>query len=145
MEIIELVEGDMPKALELVLEVFMAYEAPVYLEEGVEMFTKCVKDPEWIGRLKFYGAYKDDEIVGVIATRNNGNHIALFFVKGEYHKQGIGRRLFETVVKNCNGEALTVNSSPYAVGIYEHLGFEKVEEEQVTDGIRYTPMVFRIN
>ena len=145
MEIRGLVEKDMPKALALVLEVFMAYEAPEYSKEGVETFTQCAKDPSWVKSLKFYGAYKDDEIVGVIATRNNGNHIALFFVKGECHKQGIGRKLFEEVVKNNKGNAITVNSSPYAVGIYEHLGFSKLQEEQLADGIRYTPMVFRIN
>lgn len=142
MKIMELLEADMPKALELVLEVFMAYEAPEYSREGVETFTQCVKDPSWVKSLKFYGAYKEDEVVGIIATRNNGSHIALFFVKGEYHKQGIGRMLFNEVIKNSKGDRVTVNSSPYAVEIYKHLGFSKLQEEQLTDGIRYTPMIF---
>lgn len=37
--------------------------------------------------LTINGAYEDDELIGVIATRNEGNHIALFFVKAEW--QGI--------------------------------------------------------
>lgn len=40
--------------------------------------------------LELFGAYKNKLLIGIIATRNEGNHIALFFVKGEYHKQGIG-------------------------------------------------------
>ena len=145
MEVRVLVEKDIAKAKDVVLEVFMQYEAPEYPQEGVDTFVRCMNDSEWVSALKFYGAYMEEELVGVIATRNNGNHIALFFVKGECHKQGIGRKLFEEVVKNNKGDAITVNSSPYAVGISEHLGFSKLQEEQLADGIRYTPMVFRIN
>lgn len=65
----------------------------------------------------------NNSLVGVIATRINGNHIALFFVKGKYHRQGIGRRLLDRVVENCTSNIITVNSSPCAVKIYRHLGF----------------------
>ena len=37
---------------------------------------------------------------------------------------------------------ITVNSSRYAVGFYHKLGFTDVEKEQLTDGIRYTPMKY---
>ncbi len=145
MKIIELLKEDISKAVELILEVFMMYEVPGYSREGVETFIGSVRNDEWIGSLKFYGAYREEELVGVIATRNSGDHIALFFVKGEYHNKGIGRVLFNEVVNNSTGDSITVNSSPYAVEIYKHLGFSKVQEEQLTDGMRYTPMVFRIN
>jgi predicted GNAT family N-acyltransferase len=35
---------------------------------------------------------------------------------------------------------MTVNSSPYAVEIYMHLGFTPVSEPQEKDGIKYIPM-----
>ncbi|MEI3367845.1 GNAT family N-acetyltransferase [Clostridium sp. CAG:265] len=35
-----------------------------------------------------------------MATRNHGTHIALFFVDGKYHRQGIGKKLFKTVLDN---------------------------------------------
>jgi len=37
-------------------------------------------------------------------------------------------------------DVMTVNSSPYAVDIYRRLGFHAISEEQLTDGIRFTPM-----
>ena len=35
---------------------------------------------------------------------------------------------------------MTVNSSPYAVGIYRKLGFKAVDDEQSVNGLRFTPM-----
>ena len=65
------------------------------------------------------------------------------FVKGEYHRQGIGRKLIEIVIKNSTSDSITVNSSPYAIEIYKHFGFSVMQEEQITDGIRYTPMLLK--
>ncbi len=92
------------KALELVLSVFMQYEAPDYSEEGVQTFINFINNKEAIDKLKVYGAFNNSEITGVIATRNQGNHITLFFVDGKYHRQGIGRKLFETVIKESKQE-----------------------------------------
>ena len=36
--------------------------------------------------------------------------------------------------------AVTVNSSPYAVGFYEKIGFQPVGPEKKADGIRVTSM-----
>lgn len=58
------------------------------------------------------------------------------------NKQGIGRKLFEAVIQNSTRDAITVNSSPYAIEVYKHLGFSVMQEEQITDGIRYTSMLF---
>lgn len=142
MDIKKLKGCDISEALDLVINVFMQYEAPDYSQRGIETFKKCINDVEWVGSLEWFGAYKDKLLIGIIATRNAGNHIALFFVKGEYHKQGIGRKLFEAVIQNSTRDAITVNSSPYAIEVYKHLGFSAMQEEQITDGIRYTPMLF---
>ncbi|PHV70705.1 GNAT family N-acetyltransferase [Sporanaerobium hydrogeniformans] len=142
MEIKKLAKDDILMALDLVLNVFMEYEVPDYSQQGIETFQKCIKDDQWLKSLEIFGAYMNNSLVGVIATRNNGNHIALFFVKGNYHRQGIGRRLFDRVIENCTNNTITVNSSPYAIKIYRHLGFVETQTEQLTDGIRYTPMSF---
>jgi len=130
------------KALALVLSVFMQYEAPEYSEQGIKTFKDFINSKESIDGLELYGAFKEEEIAGVIATMNHGNHIALLFVYGKYHRQGIGRRLFETVIKESTGEKITVNSSPYAVEVYKKLGFVSDSDEQLTDGLRYTPMTY---
>lgn len=127
-------------ALTLVLSVFMQYEAPDYTEQGIESFVKSMKNKDFTNALEFYGAIQNQELIGVLATRNNGNHIALLFVKGEYHKQGIGRKLFQTVINLSTENKMAVNSSPYAIGFYRKVGFLPDRDEQVIDGIRFTPM-----
>jgi len=130
-------------AINLVLSVFLQYEACDYSQEGINTFMAFISNPESIDSLEFYGAFiNDDEIIGVIATRNNGNHIALFFVDGRYQRQGIGRKLFQVVLEKSMGNKITVNSSPYAVEIYKKLGFTADTDEQIKEGIRFTPMTY---
>ena len=131
------------EALNLVIAVFMQFEAPeLNIEEGITTFKNFIDDENSIDALALYGAYEGEDIIGVAATRNNGNHISLFFVDGKRHRQGIGKRLFQEVLKNSTAETITVNSSPYAVEIYRKLGFAAMDKEQLTNGIRYTPMSY---
>lgn len=130
---------DQQKALTLVWKVFLEYEAPDYTQEGIEEFYKSIHDENYLSMLSIYGAFSNEELVGVIATRNNGKHIALFFVDGKYHHQGIGKKMFQTV----RTDKMTVNSSPYAVPVYCKLGFEATNTEQVVNGLRFTPMELR--
>ena len=123
-------------ALKLVWEVFLEYEAPDYTQEGVDEFFKSINDENYLSMLTAYGEFLNECLIGVIATRNSGKHIALFFVKGKYHHQGVGRQLFEIVRTN----KMTVNSSPYAVPVYKRLGFLPADTEQVVNGLRFTPM-----
>ena len=141
----ELDKSEYGSALDLVWKVFLEYEAPDYSEQGTEEFRKSINDAGYLAMLRCYGAFIGGELIGVIATRNNANHIALFFVDGKYHRQGIGRKLFEAAANdNISGE-MTVNSSPYAVPVYHRLGFRDTEKEQITNGIRYTPMKVTLN
>lgn len=132
------------EALSLVWSVFKEYEAPDYSEEGVEEFYKSIHDKSYLSQLCMYGAFMSHKLVGVIATRSEGTHVALFFVEGNYHRQGIGKQLFKTVLKECRADKMTVNSSPYAVPIYHKLGFCDVDNEQVVNGVRFTPMELEI-
>lgn len=137
-------EEEMGKALELVWNVFLEYEAPDYTEEGIKEFKKAIDDKEWVEAREFYGAYDDDNnILGVIATRDS-NHIALFFVDGRYHGQGIGRKLYDKVESSNDNGSITVNSSPYAHDIYKHLGFNDLDTEQSVNGLRFFPMKKKI-
>lgn len=132
------------EALNLVWKTFRQYEAPDYSAEGLETFHRSViGNEDYLNSIQLYGAYDGDTLLGVIATRNGGNHIALFFVDGAHHRQGIGRALFQTVVENSASNEITVNSSPYAVEVYHRLGFADTAPEQTTDGMRYTPMAYR--
>lgn len=94
-------------ALELVWEVFGQFEAPEYSQQGVEAFRQSIQDEAYLRQLVCYGAFVEEMLVGVMATRNQGTHIALFFVKAAYQRQGIGRALFDAVRENSTAEKIT--------------------------------------
>ncbi len=140
-EVSPLSKDELPQTLALVERVFMAFEAPEYSDEGVQTFLTFIRDLAAVSTLTFYGALENGVILGVIAMRAN-SHITLFFVDAAQQGRGVGRALFEAAKSSCRAERMTVNSSPYAVEIYRHLGFLPISGEKVQDGIRYTPLQF---
>lgn len=142
MEIRRIDDLQISNAINLIWETFLKFEAPEYSAEGVQSFRAFIENKEIIQTLEFWGAYDNNELKGVIATNKNRKHICYFFVKAEYHRQGIGKKLWEYVLNNNQNEIITVNSSPYAVPVYHKLGFVDTDIEQLTDGIKYTPMKF---
>lgn len=136
----ELDKSETESALALSWDVFQEFEAPDYTQEGIDEFYRSIHDPEYLSLLRIYGAFLQHELIGVIATRSEGKHIALFFVKGAYHRQGIGRKLFQLIRASRPNETITVHSSPYAVPVYHKLGFQDTDTEQTFHGVRFTPM-----
>ena len=132
---------EIPAALELCWRVFLAFEAPEYSPEGVAAFRSSLDDEERTRHLRFYGAFDGGALVGVLCMRPP-QHIGGFFVDAAYHRRGVGRRLFTAMRRDYDTQIFTVNSSPYAVEVYRHLGFVATDTEQCTDGLRYTPMRF---
>jgi len=152
MTIKKLQKGDIKCALELVWSVFEEFEAPDYSEQGINEFKEfisfeAVMDKIDKGEISFWGYYTENVLVGIIATRGK-SHICLLFVKKEYHRRGIARALFQTVTDVCRRdksvEKITVNSSPYAVETYRRLGFIDTDIEKTVNGIRFTPMEYRL-
>jgi ribosomal protein S18 acetylase RimI-like enzyme len=150
MEIMLLSSEEIPAAIDLVWAVFDEFEGPDYSPEGVEEFRKSVNQvtiTEMVehGVMRVWGCKVNGQLAGVIAMRGT-NHISLLFVRKENHRQGIARKLFDNVVKECRKneiiKRITVNSSPYAVEAYRRLGFIDTDSEQTTNGIRFTPMEY---
>ncbi|MDO4169932.1 MAG: GNAT family N-acetyltransferase [Lachnospiraceae bacterium] len=108
-------------------EMFLQFEAPDYSDEGIKSFQDFIKNEEIVKSLEFFGAYDNDELKGVIAVNENRRHICCFFVKALYHRQGIGKMLWEHILNNSSNMVFTVNSSPYAVPVYHKLGFVSME------------------
>ena len=133
--------GEIPDALALMWKVFLQFEAPEYSAEGIASFRASLEDEERIRSMTFYGAFDGMKLVGVLCMRAP-QHIAGFFVDAAYHRRGIGRTLFETMRQDYDRQVFTVHSSPYAVGFYRRLGFVPTQGEQITNGLRYTPMRF---
>ncbi|MGN0881536.1 GNAT family N-acetyltransferase [Cloacibacillus porcorum] len=139
----KILPAERERALTLALDVFMQYEAHDYPKEGIETFRRFLSDTEKIGTLEMYGSYEGDELTGMIAMGNEGEHVTLFFVDGKHQRRGVGRKLFEAAIGESSSETITVNSSAFAVGIYRRLGFTADCGEQISDGLRYTPMTYR--
>lgn len=151
--IVEKISPDeVPAASSLIKDVFDEFIAPDYSGEGIEQFNSFIDESTIKKRLAAGSlillAKDNDEIVGFFELRE-GSHIPLFFVKGEHHGKGIGRRLFRTALKinkeACPGaEKITVNSSPRAVNFYKNLGFRQSAVMQIRNGITYYPMQYSI-
>ena len=128
-------------ALALTWEVFQQFEAPEYTQEGIDFFRASLHDTQRVRAMRFYGAFDGDELVGTLCMRQP-KHIGGFFVRAAYHRRGIGRALFQAMRKDYERQEFTVNSSPYAVEVYRHLGFAPTGAEQTVNGLRFTPMRF---
>ena len=73
------------------------------------------------------------------------SHMSLMFVDKRHHRRGIAGEMFRFVLEGLKEDEsvtqITVNSSPYAVAVYERLGFVKTGEQQEEDGILFVPMM----
>ncbi len=66
------------------------------------------------------------EIVGILRGRKD--RLQSLFVRGDWHHQGIGRRLVEHFEQAClalGGEVIKLSSTLYAVPFYQKLGYKK--------------------
>ena len=153
-EIRKIKSGEVDEALELALDVFMEFEASDYKPEGVETFKSFVRGEELINGFKsgtspMYAAFDSGNIIGLIGMRPNKTHINLVFVKKEYHRKGVATAIFRYLLDDLLREdpapsEITLNSSPYGLPFYLHLGFVPQSDEQEADSIRFTPMKYYV-
>ena len=81
MEIRQLPANEYDKALDLSLDVFIECGRKDFDEEGLETFKNFIYNKQLVNELTFYGAFDGESLIGVIATKNEGKHISLFFIK----------------------------------------------------------------
>ena len=138
--------------MDLAWRTFLKFDAPDYPQEGIDNFREFVtdevlKDMFHAGEYQLFVAVRAGEIIGIISLRDR-NHISLLFVDQNYHRQGIGTGLLQTLTEYMSSEmgqrSVTVNASPYAVGFYHKMGFEDTDIRQLVSGILYTPMILYI-
>ena len=131
----------------------MEFEAPSFSKRGVDSFLdflwgKRVREMLADGDFKVWVcySYNENELVGMLALRE-ACHISLAFVRGDFHRQGIGRMLYAEAKKFAKAKApasgtevITVNASEYGIPFYKAMGFHETDMQQCADGIIYTPM-----
>jgi ribosomal protein S18 acetylase RimI-like enzyme len=128
---------------ELALE-FIVHESP---PEGAATFLRENSEEGLRGYVArghvYHVAEIGGELAGFVAVRDR-SHLFHLFVGKRWHRRGIARALWEV----ARGEAIsagnpgffTVNSSNYALPVYEALGFVRTAPTQCTKGLYYNPM-----
>lgn len=135
-------ESETDAALRLVWNVFVEFEAPDYGREGVDEFQKCLNDAGFLAGIRYYGAFCEENLIGVLGVREQEAHVCFLFVDGAYHRRGVGTALFQRLRQDRPESKITVNSSPYGLPFYQALGFTAAGGEQTVNGIRFTPMFY---
>lgn len=143
----EIDANSLNEAVELVDRVFSEFVAVEYSDNGIATFNEYIYDCDLLSKNKMWGFYEGIELAGVIATRDIA-HISLLFVDKRHHRKGIAKQLLHAVVSDVTARSdnnkIDVNASPYAVNIYERMGFVRTSEKQVKDGIAFFPMVYSL-
>ena len=139
-EVKQLLNNEKDEALLFAKKVYIESKDESYSEQGIETFCNFVNNKKITKSFKVYGAFEDNVLKGIIATDRRKRHINLFFVDKVSQGKGIGKKLMSTVIDDNENSFITVNSSRYAIPIYEKIGFIKTEEEKEQDGLKFTPM-----
>lgn len=119
---------------------------------GAEEFLKAIEPPA-IQKLieseefQYFVGLIQGQIAGVVAIRE-GKHLFHLFVAEIYQGKKLGQKLWDhvkqVVISTGNVGHITVNSTLFAVPIYERFGFRKTGEKVETNGIAYVPMAIHL-
>src|SRR5215213_6741280 len=107
-------------------------------EHGADMVAERIRK-----HFLYCVAECEGELVGVLSMRDK-THLHHLFVTETFQRQGLGRRLWEIAMTKClqagNPGLFTVNSSRFAVPVYERFGFRAAGSEQNAGGVLFLPM-----
>lgn len=116
---------------------------------GAEGFFESISPPAIAGYVaapnyRYRTASIDGALAAVVAMRDN-SHLFHLFVATAFQRRGHARALWELVRDEAIGQGnpgrFTVNSSMFAVPMYESFGFRAAGERQEMNGLAFLPMV----
>lgn len=91
----------------------------------------------------YHVAVIDGELAGFVAVRDR-SHLFHLFVGKRWHRRGVARALWDAgrdAALAAGGDgSFTVNSSNFAVPVYERFGFVRVGPTQCAKGLYFNPM-----
>ena len=128
-------------------ENFIAHEFdPTARDKFLATFSPAAIGQYLDSGFRYHLAESGSSLVGVVSTRNE-SHVYHLFVAESAQRTGLGRRLWqiarEAALTAGHRGDFTVNSSRFAVGFYEKLGFDRDGPENNQDGVRSVPMRLR--
>jgi GNAT superfamily N-acetyltransferase len=122
--------------------VYARFLAPEYDAQGRSVFSAYIA-PEAIAERLRTGSRgwvvdAGGQLVGFIETARR--HIHLIVVHADWHNRGLARQLIAAATADLGPGIVTLNASPYALPIYERIGFRVTGPQAVRNGIIATPM-----
>ncbi len=91
----------------------------------------------------YHVAVADGELAGFVAIRDR-SHLFHLFVGKRWHRRGVAQALWDVARQAAlaaGGDgSFTVNSSNFAVPVYEAFGFVRVGPTQCAKGLHFNPM-----
>jgi len=113
---------------------------------GAEGFLETISPEAMAGylgseRYRYLVGLEDGVLAGVVALRD-ASHLFHLFVAPAFQRRGLARALWLQVSAAAHPglSGFTVNSTPYAVPVYEALGFRVAGARVETHGIAFVPM-----
>ena len=116
----QLTKDEYPKAIELSWQVFTITGKEDFNNEGLEFFKSFIYNKKCINEIIFYGSFDNEALTGILGIKSNGKHISLFFIKPEYHRHGLGKKLFHYAYP-----AVSCRCYPGLIASYVDSFFEK--------------------
>lgn len=138
---------DAPVISRLVTRTVRRYNLGDCTAAGAEAFLAALSTAAYLERMggecRYHVAVEGDDILGMIGIRGE-SHLHHLFVAEEALGRGIGRALWiaarDAAIARHGTRMFTVNSSSYAVGFYERLGFVATGAAFERDGVTAVPM-----
>jgi len=120
--------------------------AVIVLEESLR--SSVIREKIRTGQ-RFHLAFVGGALAGVAAVRNH-SHVFQLFVGTRYQGQGIARKLWDRLRKDCIRRAatgaFTLNAAPGAVPVYLHMGFVIDHDPgRVRGKVIAAPMIYRVD
>lgn len=137
-------EFEFDKALLFAWKVFLQFDSQNCNQLELDQFYHMIHNPQYKSEIHLIGAYINNELIGVAASRYEGSHLSFMFVDARYQGTGIVNKLFEVIVKDCKESKMTSYVLPYPLKIYEKIGFRKSGPEEIVNGVIFTPMEYII-
>lgn len=77
----KLEKNEYNQATDLALNVYISCGRSDFNDEGLESFKSFINNEQLMNELIIYGAFEQNELIGILGIRNNGKHISLFFIQ----------------------------------------------------------------
>lgn len=134
-----LTEQEWPQVLSMAERNHFPYGAKSDPAGQAEVLT-AIRERACRGEPVLYGAFREETLVGALATGQQGNRVVFLLADASAQERGCGRALLEHAFTKAQGGWICVDAPGEAVAFYEQMGLRKTGPERQEQGQTVTPM-----